>query len=241
VKTLFPFLKDGGFYVAEDLQTNFGPLRAKYKGAASASCVDFLESWAGLLVAGEQLDLEGVEDAFLRTYARCLEFVTFHRHCCILKKKAAHTDWRLNTEPPLAAAPPLGPQAVIHVIAHFGLRGDMHGPHGHLDLGADRFTIQGFAVESEANAVECRVRYPDETWSPWAPSGQFVGTRGKSIALTGFTARLREDMKDRLRLRSFGRFVGVAAPVEAADGEDCVSPAGRPLRGIQFDLAHHGL
>ncbi len=35
LRALFPFLRSGGYYVVEDLQTNYGALQAKYRGIAS--------------------------------------------------------------------------------------------------------------------------------------------------------------------------------------------------------------
>ena len=37
LRTLFPFLKDDGIYIVEDLQTNYGSLAKQYKGVATYS------------------------------------------------------------------------------------------------------------------------------------------------------------------------------------------------------------
>ena len=236
VRTLFPFLKNAGYYIAEDLQTNYGAMREQYRGVATESCVDFLKSWMDLCVGDDQIDIRGVEDAFLRTYGRALEFMAFQRRACILKKKIAPPDWRVNPGPPLVARAPGGQGVLASVVAHVGLRGDILGPLGFVDLGSDPYTIQGFSIDAPESAVEYRVRYPDLSWSEWTQRGVFAGTRGRSIPVTGFSARLREGMSEKYALSAFGRFVGVETPLEAKDGEDCVSAAAEPLRGLQIDL-----
>jgi len=65
LRTLFPFLKDGGLYIAEDLQTNYGSMQDTYKGVSSLSCMEHLKSWVDLRVADDQLPINDVEDAFL--------------------------------------------------------------------------------------------------------------------------------------------------------------------------------
>lgn len=240
LRTLFPFLKDGGFYVAEDLQTNFGAVAAQYKGVASASCVEFLKRWMDVMVAGDQIDPREIEDPFLRSYGRALEFMTFNRHICLLQKKSVAPDWRLNPGPALSGEASSPEREPILIVAHVGLRGDVFGPKGHIDLGDDRLTIQGFALDSERGALEYRVRYPNLTWGEWLPEGQMAGSRGRSIPLTGFAVRLREAARAGFKLRAFGRFVGEAAAIESGDGEDCVSPNNRELRGLQIEMTPLG-
>ena len=88
--TLFPFVKDGGFYVVEDLQTNYGDLSNDYRGIASDSCVNYLKKMADITVADEQMDLGSIEDPFLRTYGKT-DYITFYRHMVVIKKKASRT------------------------------------------------------------------------------------------------------------------------------------------------------
>ena len=236
LRTLFPFLKSGGFYVAEDLQTNFGSMAAQYRGVASASCVDFLKRWMDVFVAGDQIDPREIEDSFLRTYGRALEFMTFNRHACLLKKKSQAPDWRLSPGPALAEVTPATGLRPVLVLAHVGLRGDVYGPKGHVDLGDDRLTIQGFALDSELGVLEYKVRSPDLSWSDWISEGQFAGTRGRAIPLTGFIVRVKESARHALTLRAHGRFVGLAEPIAVGDGQDCVAPLGQDLRGVQVEL-----
>ncbi len=233
LRSLFPFLKNGGHYIVEDLQTNYGALQTKYRGAASESCVDFLKRWMDFLVGDDLMDLATVEDPFLRTYGRAVEFMTFHRRACVLRKRYAPTDWKVSLGPPLVARP--DDALIVAVNAHFGMRGDIFGPNGYVDEGADAYTIQGFALQSEIGAVEYRVRFPNGSWSDWVGESTFAGTRGQSIPITGFTVRLPEAMRDRFELGVHGLFVG-GIQVEARDGEDCVAAKGAELRGLQVTL-----
>ena len=233
LRALFPFLNNGGHYVVEDLQTNYGAMQAQYRGAASQSCVDFLKRWMDLFVGDDLVDLIDVEDPFLRTYGRAIDFMTFHRRACVIRKRVTPTDWRVSLGPPLATPPA---DAVLVVInAHVGLRGDIFGARGYVDEGGDQFTIQGLELESQVRAVEYRVRFPDGTWSEWVGEGKFAGTRGQSLPLSGISARLSEGFRDQYELAVIGLFVGGGKAVARA-GEDCVLPTGAALRGLQVIL-----
>ena len=229
LRALFPFLRNGGHYIVEDLQTNYGALEASYRGLASRSCMDFLKSWLDLHVAGEALDRAGIEDPFLRSYGRAIEHMTFHRHACVIRKRFAGTDWRVSRGPSLAPQPP--DRINVMLTAHFGIRGDILGPQGYVDEGADRFTIQGLQMETEIGALEFRVRFPDGSWSVWTPEGGFAGTRGQSRPITGVSVRAAERYLVELR----GLFVGGVA-VDVRGGEACVAPSGAELRGLQVTL-----
>ena len=234
LRALFPFLRNGGHYVVEDLQTNYGVLQAKYRGVASESCVDFLKRWMDVFVADDLIELESLEDPFLRTYGRAIEFMTFHRRACVVRKRVPATDWRVSLGPPLAPRTGDGPRVVIN--AHIGMRGDIFGPSGYVDEGADTFTIQGLALESETHALEYRVRFPDGAWSEWVGEGAFAGTRGQSLPITGFSARLAEPLRQQFKVETRGLFVGGVA-VDVSGGADCVAPSGARLRGLQVTIS----
>jgi hypothetical protein len=233
LRTLFPFLRNGGYYVVEDLQTNYGSLQAQYRGAASESCMEYLKKWTDLLVADDALDIATVEDPFLRTYGRAAEVMTFHRRACVIRKRCLPTDWRVSRGPPLAPLPADALKVMIN--AHFGLRGDIMGPRGYVDEGADIFTVQGLALESEIAALEYRVRFPDGAWGEWVDEGGFAGTRGQSLPISGVCVRVAERLRDRFDLEIRGLFVGGVA-VDASAGEPCVAPSGADLRGLQVTL-----
>ena len=86
LRTLFPFVTGAGFYVVEDLQTNYGALLEQYRGVSSITCVEYLKRWQDLLVAQEQLPIEEIEDPFLRTFGRKTKSMVFYRHACLIQK-----------------------------------------------------------------------------------------------------------------------------------------------------------
>jgi cephalosporin hydroxylase len=233
LRTLFPFVRNGGYYIAEDLQTNYGSLQANYRGVAAESCMDYLKKWLDLFVADESLDIAAVEDAFLRTYGRAAEFITFHRRACVIRKRFPPTDWRVSRGPPLAPEP--ADRLMVMISAHFGLRGDILGPRGYVDEGADVFTVQGLSMESEIAALEYRVRFPDGTWGDWVGEGGFAGTRGQSLPISGVCVRIAERLRDRFDLEIRGLFVGGVA-VDVIGDEPCVAPSGAELRGLQVTI-----
>jgi hypothetical protein len=233
LRALFPFLRNGGYYVVEDLQTNYGSLQVKYRGVASESCVDFLKRWMDVFVAHDLIDLETIEDPFLRTYGRSIDFMNFHRRSCVIRKRVAPYDWRVSLGPPLAPRPADSLPVVMN--AHIGLRGDIFGPAGYVDEGADIYTIQGLALETATRGLEYRVRFPDGAWSEWVGEGVFAGTRGQSLPITGFSARLSEPLQGQYEVQVRGLFVGGVA-VDARGGADCVAPSDARLRGVQVTI-----
>ncbi len=237
LRTLFPFLKNNGLYIVEDLQTNYGSMQADYKGVASSSCVEFLKSWLDLLVANDQIRITDIEDPFLRTYGRAAQFITFYRRACLIKKLVPSIVWEMTAGQPLVPTANDDRYVKLSVLAHISNVGDIIGPSGFVNIGSDASTFQGLAIYSDVDAIEYRVRFRDGSWSAWTRNSNFAGTRGQSMLLTGFTVRLLENEKERHTLRSLGRFVGVGNPIEVSDGEDCVSKSGEALCGIQIELA----
>jgi hypothetical protein len=237
LRTLFPFLKDGGIYIVEDLQTNYGSLQEQYKGVASSTCVEYLEKWLDLLVADDQTEISGVEDAFLRTYGRAVQFITFCRRACLLRKQFPPVVWAVDAGRSLVSGGEDRHSVAVSIIVHVTSKGDVVGPFGFVDLGSDASTFEGFLIDSNEDAFEYRVRLADESWSGWTQKGNFAGTRGRAMLVTGFTIRLLEGAKERYVLRAFGRFAGSGNPIEVSDGQDCLPVSGGALCGIQVVLA----
>ncbi len=236
LKTLFPFLKPGGMYIIEDLQTNYGDFTADYRGVAHESCVEFLKTWLDLHVADTALPLNSVEDAFLRTYGRGARSIAFYKRICVIEKRELPLPAAARPSLPLEPLPHDPRLVRSQLIAHVSHVGDVFSPDGYVDLGKDLYTLQGIAVETSDAALEYRVRGPDGAWGGWTRSPEFAGTRGRSLLITGAAFRLRDEAKARFQLRTLGRFIGLAEPIVAGDGEDCVAPNGAELRGLQIEL-----
>lgn len=236
LKTLYPFLKPGGMYIAEDLQTNYESHRADFQGLAQESCVEYLKRWMDLLVAGNAVDVARIEDAFLRTYGRSAQFMTFYRHACLIRKAMGGREAAQRKHEALVPRDATARVIPVAVLAHVTEVGDVVGQDCVVDLAGDAFTFQGVSVDAPENAVECRVRFADGTWSAWQGNGRYAGTRGVSRLITGFAVRMAEAARGQYSLRAHGRFVGVAAPVSVGEGEDCVGPGGAAVCGVQVDL-----
>jgi len=236
LKTLFPFLKQGGIFVIEDLQTNYGDMAKDYRGVATTTCVDFLKRWVDYHIGDTMMPNQNEEDAFLRTYGRGARTIAFYRRMCAIEKRGLAVPPAARESIPLAAPVDHPGRRQVHLIAHVSHIGDAFGPNGYIDLGADMFSFQGFAVEDGDHVLEYRVRGPDGAWGVWTPAPEFAGTRARALRINGVSVRVREAAKSRYDLRALVRFVGVAEPIEAGDGEDCMAPEGGDVRGLQIEL-----
>jgi hypothetical protein len=86
LKTIFPFVRKGGIYIVEDLQTNFGAGVESHRGVASISCVDYLKKLVDLRLADNEHATQIEEDPFLRTYGRGLTSINFYKGLCLIEK-----------------------------------------------------------------------------------------------------------------------------------------------------------
>jgi hypothetical protein len=234
LRTLFPFVKGGGCYIVEDLQTNYGSLQQAYRGVASSTCVDLLKRWVDLRVADAQIPVEDIEDAFLRTYGRAVDFITFYRRACLIKKRFPLTIREIYANQPLIHECSADSLIPIRVLAHIGYFGDVGNGRGFINTNSDVYTIQGISIEPDKDVLEYRVRLESGLWGEWSGRGSFVGTRGQSQSLTGVAVRLRTAARGRYSVRLFGRFVGYQSLVESADGQDCIPSNNGALTGLQI-------
>jgi hypothetical protein len=241
LQTLFPFLKDGGIYIVEDLQTNFGEMADTYRGVSRISCVEYLKKLVDLRVADELIDIRLEEDAFLRTYGRRMRSINFYKHCCLLEKDEALRQQGLGGKPlvEMGADPTVVPVAVM---AHIGQEGDIWNTISIRSLKED-YHIQGFAIEildQSKIGLAYRGRLPSGDWSEWASNGEFVGTRGAASDLTGFTVRFADGSAQNFSLEITGEFVGAKELVTVRQGEDCTAGDALKLRGMQIIVRAKG-
>ena len=240
LKTLFPFVRDDGFYIIEDMQTNYGAAGEQYQGLATASCAELLKHWLDLHLAAGGLSPALVEDPFLRAYGQSVRLFAFHPGVCLIQKARSKPNGPAAWERLLRAREDAAAYAHVGVLAHVSYVGDVYASTGSIDLGQNIFTLQGLALGAEDDVLECRVRWPDLVWSEWASGEQFAGTRGQGSLLTGLAIRIRESERSRYALRVTARFADSEALVASGDGEDCVSAKSAPLCGLQVDLKRTG-
>ncbi len=236
LRVLFPFVKENGIYIVEDLQTNYGAHEEHYRGVASESCVEYLKKWMDLRVGDELIDIAATEDAFLRTYGRSIQFMTFYRHACLIKKQYRVPEY------PLAGGTPLVRQLIeaqtdkVCVLAHLSNIGDVFGTESFVHTGTDSETFQGVTLETADHLLQYRVLLPNDAWTAWTNDGEFAGTRAAAIEISGVSIRLRPEASERYSLQVLGRFAGSPEIVRVSSGEDCRGPSGSPLCGLQIDL-----
>jgi hypothetical protein len=85
--------------------------------------------------------------------------------------------------------------------------------------------------------IEYRAFGPNGRETPWIGEGKLCGTRGRSLALTGFAVRLAARLRDRFAIEYQGAFFesGLSGPFR--DGEPCLARiADDPLEAINLRL-----
>jgi DNA end-binding protein Ku len=158
--------------------------------------------------------------------------------------------------PPPAAAPPphngaapaaegerggareLGAEVLLHIMGLGDRRYVEPGWAGHP---GSRRQIEAMSIRPREafppSAIEFRVFAQEGRATAWVSNGNYAGTRGRGLPLTGFAVRPAADLRDRLEIVYEGSFFegGVVGP--RRDGELCVSPvADDPLEAIRVTI-----
>jgi len=255
LKTLFPFLKNGGYYIAEDLHTNFGTLADQYQGSSSLSFVEYSKKLLELRVGDDQVAISNEEDPFLRTYGRNIEFVTYYRRACLLRKNYKANPHRVLGETPGAESSDVSDRPLIEelsgdgnrplsIVCHIGMIGNRQSSSGALTLLREDISIQGFTIYSDdslTDDLEYRARLADGTWTEWQHCNAFVGTTGRSMDLTGFSARLSKRAQSSYSMELAGQFRRETTTVKVEGGKDCVGAGGaNQLYGMQITIRPKG-
>ena len=92
-----------------------------------------------------------------------------------------------------------------------------------------------------ASSVEFRVFAQEGRATAWVSNGNYAGTRGRNLPLTGFAVRPAGEAGERLQVEYEGSFFegGVVGPKR--NGELCVSPvADDPLEAIRVTIVDRG-
>lgn len=248
-KILYPRVRDGGIYIIEDTQTSY------WRGGRAGSPVynpenptyAFFKSLPDWINYAE-IPLPSEPEFYdLHTVG-----AHFYHNLIIIDKdrndeRSNIIESRLGGGVRRFAKPLVAPMAgtkdqKLLLLAHVGGVGDVVNRVGGsvaTDGRSPRF-IQGFALkcnsEDEVN-IECRARLASGEWTQWSSGNVFIGTRGKSEALTGFSVRLSGEWEDRYDLMTIGSFHAVDGLIIKYNGDDCV-PDGerRPLTGMQVML-----
>ena len=86
---LYPFVRPGGFYVLEDIDTSYGSFADQYRGLSPISTAHYLHRLADYLVGDAVIAIADEPDGFIRSYARSTEFIALHRRTALLRRKPA--------------------------------------------------------------------------------------------------------------------------------------------------------
>jgi hypothetical protein len=92
-----------------------------------------------------------------------------------------------------------------------------------------------------ASAVEFRVFAQEGRATAWVSNGNYAGTRGRNLPLTGFAVRPADEFGERLQIEYEGSFFegGVVGPKR--NGELCVSTvADDPLEAVRITIVDRG-
>jgi SAM-dependent methyltransferase len=85
LRSLFPFVKPGGYYILEDIDTSYGANAALFKRGSKVSTAQYLHKVCDYMIADQMLNVADETDAFIRVYARRLQFIAFSRRTSLIR------------------------------------------------------------------------------------------------------------------------------------------------------------
>jgi hypothetical protein len=136
----------------------------------------------------------------------------------------------------------LGTEILLHIMGLGDRRFVEAGWAGHP---GSRRQIEAMSIrprqELEPSAVEFRVFAQEGRATAWVSNGNYAGTRGRQLPLTGFAVRPAPELRDRFDIVYEGCFFdgGVIGPKE--NGEICTSPIPNdPLEAVRISIVERG-
>jgi hypothetical protein len=132
----------------------------------------------------------------------------------------------------------LGAEILLHIMGLGDRRFVEPGWAGHP---GSRRQIEAISIrpreELEPSALEFRVFAQEGRATAWVSNGNYAGTRGRQLPLTGFAVRPATELRDRFDIVYEGCFFdgGVVGPKQ--NGEICTSPvANDPLEAVRISI-----
>jgi DNA end-binding protein Ku len=132
----------------------------------------------------------------------------------------------------------LGTEILLHIMGLGDRRFVEPGWAGHP---GSRRQIEAMSIrpreELESSAIEFRVFAQEGRATAWVSNGNYAGTRGRQLPLTGFAVRPAPELRDRFDIVYEGCFFdgGVVGPKR--NGEICTSPvANDPLEAVRVSI-----
>jgi DNA end-binding protein Ku len=148
------------------------------------------------------------------------------------------------TPPPDDAAGPhdIGAEILLHIM---GLGDRRYVEPGWAGNPGSRRQIEALSIRPRdglaPSAIEFRVFAQEGRATAWVSNGNYAGTRGRNLPLTGFAVRPATELGERLEIAYEGSFFegGVVGPKR--NGELCVSPiADDPLEAVRVTILDQG-
>jgi DNA end-binding protein Ku len=132
----------------------------------------------------------------------------------------------------------VGAEILLHIV---GLGDRRYVEPGWAGNPGSRRQIEALSIRPreglQPSAVEFKVFAQEGRATSWVSDGNYAGTRGRGLPLTGFAVRPAQDLRDRLEIVYEGCFFegGVVGPKR--DGELCISPiANDPLEAVRVTI-----
>jgi hypothetical protein len=132
----------------------------------------------------------------------------------------------------------LGTEILLHIMGLGDRRFVEPGWAGH--PGSHR-QIEAMSIrprdELEPSAIEFRVFAQEGRATAWVSNGNYAGTRGRQLPLTGFAVRPAPELRERFDIIYEGCFFegGVVGPKQ--NGEICTSPiTNDPLEAVRVSI-----
>jgi hypothetical protein len=130
------------------------------------------------------------------------------------------------------------PSLPLQLTAHIQRTGDISVAGGEWagEPGAGA-AVEGFSVLFDAGEVQGGIEYQamlGQDWStPWTNVGEFCGSRGMALPLTGINFRMTGKCAERFQCRYWGGFIGRGALGPFEDGAVC-NGGGPPLESLRL-------
>ncbi|HML10807.1 MAG TPA: hypothetical protein VK432_08090, partial [Stellaceae bacterium] len=145
-------------------------------------------------------------------------------------------------EQPAAGPQDVGTEILLHIM---GLGDRRYVEPGWAGNPGSKRQIEALSIRPRdalaPSAVEFRVFAQEGRATAWVSNGNYAGTRGRNLPLTGFAVRPATDLGERLQITYEGSFFegGVVGPKQ--NGELCVSPiADDPLEAVRVTIIDQG-
>ena len=132
-------------------------------------------------------------------------------------------------------------ESPFEILVHFSFRGDVSFEAGEW-AGVERpdSHVEGFALQLGEGMNESEIQYraisADASLTPICHGGDFCGSRGNKMALTGYAIRTAGTLSNECEFEYWGTFSDGARVGPCRQGELCQSEGGAALRSLSIQI-----